>query len=146
MPEETQQDKASVPPGPAIDADLSSKKKDSERQEDPRQGLPPSVNVETASGPMDLKKPDPKAKGPWIQYNGIATVRTMSPADWKAAGVECNDYHEWNYLNHKRLPRSLFSDEQLQYLLRIDGRFSLVTDEQLAKAEAEEASKARNQR
>lgn len=81
----------------------------------------------TASAPMDLARVDPNAKGPWIQYNGQATVRIITPHDWKQAGVDSNKYCEWNYLNSKRLPRSMFSDEELQYLLRVDGRFSLET-------------------
>jgi hypothetical protein len=116
--------------GAGVDADLSTKAKKEEA--DPRQGLPSTVKVESAPTALDLKKPDPDAKGPWIQYEGVGTVRTITPDDWKAAGIECNDYHEWNYLNHKRLPRSAFSDQQLQYLLRVDGRFRLVTDEELA--------------
>jgi len=74
---------------------------------------------------MDLQEQDPTAKGPWIQYNGVATVRIITPSDWVAAGVQSRKYCEWNYLNGKRLPRSMFNDEELQYLLRVDGRFSL---------------------
>lgn len=95
---------------------------------DPRQGLPPNVVVEEASAPMDLKPADPDAKGPWIQYNGVGTVRIMDEKTWRSVGVDSDKYYEWSYLNKKRLPRSLFSDAELQYLLRRDGRFSLVED------------------
>lgn len=98
-----------------------------EEEKDPRKGLPPSVTVVTENTPMTLQtgKSD---KGPWIQYNGIGTVRIMDKAAWKEAGVESDKYVQWNYLNHKRVPRSLFNDQELQYLLRVDGRFSLETE------------------
>ena len=125
MPEETP--KPAVP-GPKIDTDLSTKAED--KQEDPRQGLPATVNVQQASSPMQLdntKRQDPN--GQYIKYNGVGTVRIMTPQDWKNVGVESDKYFEWNYLNKKQIPRSAFSDEELQYLLRIDGRFELVTAE-----------------
>lgn len=112
------------PEKPAVEPELTQEQK----AEKARQGLPPTVQVEFANEPMQLKKADPKAKGPWIQYNGVGTVRTMGPKEWKSVGVDCDDYHEWSYMNKKRLPRSVFSDAQLQYLLRVDGRFSLVED------------------
>ena len=99
-----------------------------EPEPDKRQGLPESVKVEEASAPMQLERPAPDWKGPWIQYNGVGTVRILTPQDWRAAGVDSSTRYEWNYINQKRLPRSLFSAEELQYLLRVDGRFSLVED------------------
>lgn len=110
-------------------AKLDSPLKRKEEEKPDRQGLPTSVQVETASAPMQLRQKDPNAKGPWIQYNGVATVRIMTPEDWKSVGTE-GPYCEWNYLNERRLPRSLFNDQQLQYLLRQDGRFSLVEDDE----------------
>lgn len=107
---------------------IETKKDAEEKKRLDRQGLPPGVIVEVAPTPMALKPKDPSAKGPWIQYNGVGTVRTMTPEDWRNVGTE-GPYHEWNYLNERRLPRSAFTDEQLQYLLRQDGRFSLVEDE-----------------
>lgn len=104
------------------------KKSREELDNEARQGLPPTVVVETANSLMPLQKPDPKATGPWIRYNGIGSVRIMTPADWKAVGVDSNNYYEWNYLNKKRLPRKAFSAAELQYLLRVDGRFSLVEE------------------
>ncbi|AYN57966.1 hypothetical protein HWB90_gp016 [Mycobacterium phage Fowlmouth] len=97
--------------------------------QDPLKGLPPTVRVEEARTPMALKQPDKSARGPWVQYNGVGTVRIMTAADWKTVGVDSKKYCEWNYLNHKRLPVSSFTDEELQYLLRVDGRFSVVEDE-----------------
>ncbi|AVD99633.1 hypothetical protein HWB51_gp015 [Mycobacterium phage Cuke] len=98
-------------------------------EKDPLKGLPPTVKVEEARAPMALKQPDKSAHGPWVQYNGVATVRIMQAKDWKEVGVDSTKYCEWNYLNKKRLPVTSFTDEELQYLLRIDGRFSVVEDE-----------------
>ena len=99
------------------------------KPEDESSSVPtfPGAQEVLAPAPMDLTLPDPNAKGPWIQYNGVATVRILGPRDWHQAGVRSMKYCEWNYLNGKRLPRSLFNDEELQYLLRVDGRFSLET-------------------
>lgn len=105
--------------------------KDKEKPKgDPRQGLPTNVVVEEASAPMDLDRTvreDPKNQ--YIQYNGVGTVRIMAAEDWKRVGVDSQQYCEWNYFNKKRLPRSSFSDAELQYLLRQDDRFALVTIE-----------------
>jgi hypothetical protein len=97
-------------------------------EEEKLQGLPSSVKVEEASAPLPLDKGDSNWTGPWIKYDGVGTVRYMRPADWRSIGVQSSSTYEWNYLNQKRIPRSLFSDEELQYLLRVDGRFSLVED------------------
>lgn len=124
--------------GVQIDTDLSSKQKNDEAK-DPRQGLPASVAVEEASGPMkldDTKRVDPA--GQYIQYDGVALVRIMDEDGWNAVNVESDEYFEWNYLNSKRIPRSSFSDEQLQYLLRVDGRFSLVNVDSEGKVKEDE--------
>lgn len=92
------------------------------------QGLPPSVLVEKASTPMRLERPDPKATGPWVAYRGVATVRVFTAADWARVGIDSTKRYEWNALNHKKLPKSIFSKEQLDYLLNIDRRFVLVED------------------
>jgi hypothetical protein len=125
MPEETTTDKENASVSSKIDTDLTSKQKNDEAQ-DPRQGLPSSVNVETgAPHKYDAtERTDPK--GQYIQYDGVALVRTLGPEEWKAVNVDSDDYFEWNYLNQKRIPRSSFSDEQLQYLLNVDRRFSVV--------------------
>lgn len=91
-------------------------------------GLPSNVKIENAEEPMELQQPKANAKGPWVQYNGIATVRTMDEAAWRNVDVDSDRYFEWNYLNKKRVPSSSFTDEELQYLLRRDGRFTLVED------------------
>ena len=93
---------------------------------DPRLGLPPEVNIETASAPMELVVADGNNEGPWIEYFGVGTVRVMDAAAWKEAHVDSTQYVEWNYMNENRVPRSLFNDHELQYLLRVDGRFRLV--------------------
>lgn len=96
--------------------------------DDPRMGLPASVRVEEASTPMHLEPPTPDASGPWIKYTGIATVRTINANGWREAGVDSTKKAQWNYLNHMRLPKSMFNEEELNYLLNVDGRFSLVED------------------
>lgn len=114
---------------PETSAQTTDKEK-AKANQDPRQGLPTTVRVEEASAPMDLdrtQRSDPKNQ--YIQYDGIGTVRHMTQEDWKRVGVDSDQYCEWNYFNKKRLPRSMFSDAELQYLLRVDRRFSLVTVE-----------------
>lgn len=91
------------------------------------------MKVETASAPLNLVPPDPNATGPWIEYTGIATVRIINALDWKAIGIDSDLYCEWNYLNAKKLPKSLFNEKQLTYLLSTDGRFQLVDDESVSE-------------
>jgi hypothetical protein len=105
--------------------------------EDPRMGLPASVEVSENNAPMDLAQPNPEAEGPWIAYNGVGTVRIMDEQAWKAAGVESTKYVEWNYLNKKRIPVSEFNDKELQYLLRVDGRFSVQEAEPETKEDSD---------
>ena len=99
-----------------------------EVEEDARMGLPASVRVEQATAPLKLEPPDSNAKGPWVKYTGIATVRTISAKGWKAAGVNSEKSAQWNYLNRMRLPKDRFNEDELHYLLEVDGRFSLVDD------------------
>lgn len=101
--------------------------------QNPRQGLPASVQVVAPKKgeslpPVPLDNSNSSSKGPWIQYNGIGTLRIMDPAAWKDAGVNSQKNIQWNYLNKMRVPRSAFTDEELQYLLRVDGRFSLESE------------------
>ncbi len=96
------------------------------KNDDPRQGLPDSVKIEEANSLLELQPGDPTAAGPWVQYDGIATVRVITQSDWAAMGIDSDKEVQWNYLNKKRVPVSHFSDEELQYLLRCDGRFSVV--------------------
>jgi hypothetical protein len=131
-------------PGSKIDVDFANKGDHNAAsmsatpatEEDPRQGLPPTVAVvEPAPGqslpPVKFTETAPKVdpKGQYIKYIGVATLRVMGPKEWAAAGVNSTASFEWNYLNKKRIPRSAFTDEQLQYLLRVDDRFQLVTEE-----------------
>lgn len=95
--------------------------------EDPRQGLPSSVKIETAITPLVLERPSGHEVGPWVQYNGIGTVRVITASDWRNVGCE-GERVQWNYLNKKRRGKAIFSEAQLNYLLNVDGRFSLVDD------------------
>lgn len=101
--------------------------KEESEENDPRQGLPDLVQVQTetqAFQPDPTKRVDPHNK--YVKYTGVGTVRIMGPEEWRACGIDSKDYFEWNYLNKKQIPLSAFSDEQLQYLLRIDDRFEVV--------------------
>jgi len=125
------EDKPVLNPPTKLDVDLSTKADDkAAKTDDPRQGLPTTVRLQENQPAYDYSKTtkgtDPRGK--YVRYNGVGTVRIMGPKEWKAAGVKSDDYFEWNVLNKKRIPLSSFSDEQLQYLLRVDGRFELVED------------------
>lgn len=85
------------------------------------------VQAEIVSAPAELQPPDSSASGPWIQYNGIATLRILSERDWKVIGTE-GVYCEWNHLNNRRLPKSNFNEKQLHYLLNVDGDFTEVSE------------------
>lgn len=101
---------------------------------DERQGLPSTVAVSTESTPFfpdATKREDPK--GRYVKYTGVGTVRQMTPSMWKEAHVDSDNSFEWNFLNHKQLPLSIFTDAELQYLLRVDGRFEIVEAEKASE-------------
>jgi hypothetical protein len=85
--------------------------------------------IENADSLMELTPPDPNATGPWVEYIGVATVRILNKADWSSLGIDSDLVCQWNFLNRKRLPKSLFNDAQLHYMLKVDGRFQLVDDD-----------------
>lgn len=67
-----------------------------------------------------------RRKGPFVQYVGDASKRTIYPHDWKTlsgVGVEPKSKDEgfntdtWDVKNDKILEASLFSESQLDYLL-----------------------------
>ena len=103
----------------------------------------PKQNVEAAVGganvvlsegnptafEMDTTKRESKT-GRYIKYSGPALVRIMDAESWNAANVKSERYFEWNFLNHKKIPIEAFSDEELYYLLRVDGRFEIVEDKE----------------
>jgi hypothetical protein len=111
---------------PDVPTGFDSAETKQKKNDDPRQGLPDSVKVEEANTLLELQPGDPTAAGPWVQYDGIATVRVITQSDWQEMGIDSDKEVQWNYLNKKRVPISRFSDEELQYLLRCDGRFSVV--------------------
>lgn len=84
------------------------------------------VKVEESSEPVKLQEPHPDSRGPWVRYDGVATLRIMDSNAWKQAGIKSEKYVEWNYLNEKKVPVSEFTEQELDYLLRRDGRFSKV--------------------
>lgn len=87
---------------------------------------PFAAAVEMASTPMKLDLPQKDAKGPWVEYTGVATVRVLTEKDWADQGINSTKRYQWNYLNQKRLPKSIFSEDELHYLLEVDGRFKLT--------------------
>lgn len=102
--------------------------KENKEPEDPRQGLPENVNVEIADFPFEPQEPieGDEEKG-FVKYVGVATVRQMTPGDWKQVGAaDFNQFIEWNSLNKMCVPVSIFSKEALNYLLNVDGRFIKV--------------------
>lgn len=96
------------------------------KKEKPSPAPFPGIRVEEASAPLTLQEPAPDGRGPWIQYNGIATLRIMDAEAWRSAGVNSTKYIEWNFLNKMRVPVSEFTEAELSYLLGRDGRFSKV--------------------
>jgi hypothetical protein len=76
------------------------------------------------------EKDVPQPKGPQIKYVGPATRRVLTPEDWERVGVDDTDHkrYEWNLKNAKMIPRSEFSDKQLDYL-RLDDRFVVEGDD-----------------
>lgn len=84
-----------------------------------------SIKVE--EGPaIELQEPGLDSTGPWVKYNGVATLRIMDRNAWLSAGVDSDKYVEWNFLNNMRVPVSYFTEAELRYLLGRDGRFSKV--------------------
>lgn len=61
-------------------------------------------------------------KKKFIRYVGDATNRVISKADWKSLDIEA-DTMEWSLANDFRLPVEGLSEQQLTYLLKVDGRF-----------------------
>jgi hypothetical protein len=116
---------------PEVKPELSADQK----AEKERQGLPSSVEVEIASAPMELQQPIvADESGGFIKYIGVGTVRQMTPADWERVGVDdFNRFIEWNGLNKMCVPRSIFTDKALQYLLNDDRRFIVVSERPKSK-------------
>ena len=77
---------------------------------------------------LDLMPPNPDAKGPWIAYTGLATLREISKSDWAKVGVNDQGAVEWNILNGYKISVSDLSEKAIDYCLRVDGRFSKVDE------------------
>lgn len=61
-------------------------------------------------------------KKKFIKYVGDATNRVISKADWDSLGLKAESV-EWSLQNDFRLPSEDFTEQQLTYLLKVDGRF-----------------------
>lgn len=69
---------------------------------------------------------DPNAKGPFIKYMGYATLRVITPSEWKDVGIHDMGRKEWNTLNKFKVPKSELTESAIDYCLKTDGRFELV--------------------
>lgn len=141
MPEGNQdKDEVPTPPQSFIKSESDAQQDDpkNDPKVNPGQGIEeviPGVQIQEANTPFELKPTEAEAKsGKLIKYVGPALVRIMDASAWKDAHVDSDRYFEWNYLNHKQIPMEAFTDAELQYLLRIDGRFELVEVKELEKA------------
>lgn len=76
--------------------------------------------------PYDLMPPNPNAVGPWVKYDGVATLRTIDVDEWAAVGVTDQLYTEWNALNGYKVSVHDLSEGALRYCLKMDGRFVQV--------------------
>jgi hypothetical protein len=76
--------------------------------------------------PFDLMPPNPDATGPWIKYDGVATLRTIDAPEWVEVGVTDQPYTEWNALNGYKVSVSDLSAGAIRYCLQTDGRFVQV--------------------
>ena len=79
-----------------------------------------------------VKAPEKSTK--YIQYNGISTRRVISRDEWEAiplaygGPVTDQDTVEWSGQNRFRIPVSELSKEAVNYLLKVDGRFEIVSE------------------
>lgn len=62
-------------------------------------------------------------KKKFVRYAGEATRRVITKEDWASAGFNDADASEWSIANDHALPSGDFSDAQIDYLLKTDGRF-----------------------
>ena len=60
-----------------------------------------------------------------VMYTGQASLRKIEAADWLQLGIE-HEGVEWNLQNNFRVPAEDLTDGARKYLLKKDGRFSLV--------------------
>lgn len=79
-----------------------------------------------AAAPAKSEVDDKKPADKYIEYVGAATRRILTPEDWEFIGVSDGEQNVWGFHNAFKLPAGQFSDEQLDYLLKVDGRFKLV--------------------
>lgn len=62
-------------------------------------------------------------KKKFVRYVGEATRRVITKADWAKAGFEGVETTEWSIANDQALASEDFTDAQIDYLLKTDGRF-----------------------
>lgn len=79
------------------------------------------------------KTTDKKEKGPFVKYlgvlQGVSSAREITAREWLQLGIKTKGIDVWDLRNDFQLPASQFDDDQLDYLLDVDGRFALVDAE-----------------
>lgn len=87
---------------------------------------PPKATSEDADDIVISDEAAKDAKGTkkkFIRYIGEATRRVITKDDWEKAGFSEAKATEWNIANDLALPSEEFSDAQIDYLIKTDGRF-----------------------
>lgn len=89
-----------------------------------------SLNIDDSRPAPIPKAPTAEQLAPGIKvkYNGYATLRVITPSQWKDVGIHDMGRKEWNHLNKYKIPATEFSEKALAYLLEQDGRFEFVED------------------
>lgn len=83
---------------------------------------PPKATSEQVEEIVISEEDTTTTKKNFIKYVGTATNRVISKSDWDSLGIEAEGT-EWSLKNDFRLPSEGFSEQQLTYLLKVDGRF-----------------------
>ena len=73
----------------------------------------------------DTVKTAKPAKGKFVVYTGDATRRILSPEDWERAGLK-GENNVWGFHNSFRIPAEDFTNDQIEYLVKTDGKFKVV--------------------
>lgn len=66
-----------------------------------------------------------KPKSKFVVYTGDATRRILSPEDWERVGLK-GENNVWGFHNSFRVPAEDFTNDQIEYLTKTDGKFKVV--------------------
>lgn len=81
--------------------------------------------AEVAAPPVLNMDDDNRPANNYVRYVGAATRRVLTAEDWERVGIEGKPA-TWHMGNGLMLPVSQFSQEQIDYLVNVDGRFQVV--------------------